>query len=262
MHIRQDIHVRQDMHIRHDIHVRHDMRFRHADTIWAAHPELSAGALYAPGVGPAADLDERIAEYTARALARLAESTEGQFPEVLAWRRTFTRIGLKPTQYRCASESLLRRLRKEGSLPRIHPVVDLCNALSVAYGIPVAALDADRIAGPLLEVRPARGDELYTTFGGDSEHPAPGEVTFVDSADRAHARRWTNRQSGHSAVGPHTSRILVVTEAMHDGGGTDTVPALLKSLTEELSTHWPTTPVSAVLTPSAPEFAFGTEDPR
>lgn len=90
-------------------------------------------------------------------------------------------MGLKPTQYRCASESLLRRLRKEGELPRIHPVVDLCNALSVAYGVPVAALDVDRISGPLLEVRHALGDEHYTTFGGDTEHPAPGEVTFVDS---------------------------------------------------------------------------------
>ncbi|MFJ2738659.1 B3/4 domain-containing protein [Streptomyces sp. NPDC087440] len=233
------------------------MRFRHADTIWSAHPELGAGALYASGVGPAADLGPRVAEYTGRARDRLAESTEGQFPEVLAWRRTFTRVGLKPTQYRCASESLLRRLRKEGSLPRIHPVVDLCNALSVAYGIPVAALDADRITGPLLEVRPAHGDELYTTFGGDTEHPAPGEVTFVDSGGRAHARRWTNRQSGHSAVGPGTTRILVVTEAMHEGGGTETVPALLKSLAEELSTHWPTDPVSAVLTAAAPEFTFG-----
>ncbi|GAA3491652.1 MULTISPECIES: B3/B4 domain-containing protein [Streptomyces] len=236
------------------------MRFRHADTIRAAHPELSAGALYASGVHPAADVGPRVAEYTARALDRLADSAEGQLPEVLAWRRTFSRLGLKPTQYRCASESLLRRLRKEGSLPRIHPVVDLCNALSVAYAIPVAALDADRVSGPLLEVRPARGDELYTTFGGDTEHPAPGEVTFVDSANRAHARRWTNRQSGHSAVGPHTTRILVVTEAMHEGGASETVPALLKSLTGELSTHWPTSPVSALLTAGAPEFAFGPPD--
>ena len=50
-------------------------------------------------------------------------------------------MGLKPTQYRCASESLLRRFRKEGSLPRLHPLVDLCNAVSMAYAIPVAVLD-------------------------------------------------------------------------------------------------------------------------
>lgn len=48
-------------------------------------------------------------------------------------------MGLEPTRCRCASEALLRRLRKDGSLPRIHPLVDLCNAISVAFAVPVAA---------------------------------------------------------------------------------------------------------------------------
>ncbi|GGX32936.1 hypothetical protein GCM10010297_63030 [Streptomyces malachitofuscus] len=234
------------------------MRFRHADTIWSDHPRLAAGALHATGIGPAADVGPRVAEYTARALTRLADATEGQFPEVLAWRRTFARMGLKPTQYRCASESLLRRLRKEGTLPRIHPVVDLCNAVSVAYAVPVAVLDADRITGPLLEVRHAHGDEEYTTFGGGTEHPAPGEVTYADSAGRAHARRWTNRQSGHSAVGEHTGRILVVAEAVHDGG-TDAVAAVVETIAAELTAHWRTDPVTDLLTSAAREFTFGDE---
>ncbi|MEU2927076.1 phenylalanine--tRNA ligase beta subunit-related protein [Streptomyces sp. NPDC007251] len=232
------------------------MRFRHADTIWATFPELASGALYATGVDARVDTGPRAAAYTARARDRLAGATEGEFPEVLAWRRTFSRLGVKPTQYRCASESLLRRLRKEGALPRIHPLVDLCNALSVAYGIPVAVLDVDRIAGPLLEVRPAAGDETYTAFGGGVEHPAPGEVTFVDSAGRAHARRWTHRQSGHSAVGEHTRRVLVVAEAMHDGGA-QTVLELLKAVEEEVAAHWGAVTEQAVLTRAAPDFVFG-----
>ncbi|WP_225637169.1 B3/B4 domain-containing protein [Streptomyces solaniscabiei] len=232
------------------------MRFRHADAIWSDHPELSAGALWTTGSGAAADVGPRVAEYTARAAARLAGAPESEFPEVWAWRRVFSRMGLKPTQYRCASESLLRRLRRTGELPRIHPVVDLCNAISVAHAVPLAVLDIDRIAGPLLEVRYARGDEHYTTFGGGIEHPRPGEVTLTDSAGRAHARRWTNRQSGHSAVGECTARILVVAEAMHDGG-TETVAELLKTVTRELATHWPSEPAAAILTSSAPTSTFG-----
>ncbi|MGW7526066.1 B3/B4 domain-containing protein [Streptomyces sp. NPDC054783] len=235
------------------------MRFRHADTIWATFPELASGALYATGVGPGVDTGPRAAEYTARARSRLAGTTEGEFPEVLAWRRAFSRLGVKPTQYRCASESLLRRLRKQGALPRIHPLVDLCNALSVAYAIPVAVLDVDRIAGPLLEVRPAGGDETYTAFGGGVERPAPGEVTFVDSAGRAHARRWTHRQSGHSSVGEQTRRVLVVAEAMHHGGA-EIVPELLKTVEEEVAAHWGAVGAvteSAVLTRPAPYFTFG-----
>lgn len=110
--------------------------------------------------------------------------------------------------------------------------------------------------GPLLEVRYAPGDEHYTTFGGGTEHPQPGEVTFTDSVGRVHARRWANRQSGYSAVGERTWRILVVTEAMHDGGA-EVVPELLNTVAEELAAHWPTDPAAAFLTPSAPEFVFG-----
>lgn len=229
---------------------------RHAEEVRAAHPGLAAGALHATGVDGTADVEARVAEYTSRALTRLADDPESRFPEVLAWRRAFARTGLRPTQYRCASESLLRRLRKEGSLPRIHPVVDLCNAVSVAYAVPIAVLDVDRISGPLLEVRPARGDEEYTAFDGRAEHPAPGEVTYADSAGRAHARRWTNRQSGHSAVRDGTRRILVVAEAMHEGG-TDTVARVLETLAEELGARRPVTPVTALLTDTAPEFTFG-----
>ncbi|MEU3441691.1 phenylalanine--tRNA ligase beta subunit-related protein [Streptomyces griseoincarnatus] len=232
------------------------MILRHAEEVRAAHPGLAAGALHATGVDGTADVEARVAEYTSRALARLSDDPESRFPEVLAWRRAFARTGLRPTQYRCASESLLRRLRKEGSLPRIHPVVDLCNAVSVAYAVPIAVLDVDWITGPLLEVRPARGDEEYTTFDGRTEHPAPGEVTYADSAGRAHARRWTNRQSGHSAVRDGTRRILVVAEAMHEGGA-DTVARVLETLAEELGARRPVTPVTALLTDTAPEFTFG-----
>lgn len=235
------------------------MRFRHTDAVRSDHPGLVAGALHTAGIDSAPDTGPSVAEYTARARARLTGAPEGQFPEVLAWRRAFTRMGLKPTQYRCASESLLRRLRKEGTLPRIHPVVDLCNAISVAYAVPVAVLDADRITGPLLEVRHARGGEEYTTFGGDLEHPAPGEVTYADSAGRAHARRWTNRQSGHSAVSDRTGRILVVAEALHDGA-TDTVAEVLETIARELTTHWRTTPQTALLTSAAREFTL-TDEP-
>jgi DNA/RNA-binding domain of Phe-tRNA-synthetase-like protein len=54
-------------------------------------------------------------------------------------------MGLKPTQYRCASEALLRRFRKDGSLPWIHPLVDVCKAASVAYATPIAMFDLDQV---------------------------------------------------------------------------------------------------------------------
>ncbi|MFC9251717.1 B3/B4 domain-containing protein [Amycolatopsis thailandensis] len=206
------------------------MRLQHHPDVRAEHPTLAVGTFETSGISPEMPVD--IAKFIARATRRLADGPESEFPEIQAWRRAFAKMGLKPTQYRCASESLLRRLRKEGSLPRIHPVIDLCNAVSVAYAIPVAVLDVAKISGSL-EVRHARGDEKYVTFAGTVEHPNPGEVIFADEDGQAHARRWTNRQSGHSAVSATTSDVLIVSEGLHATAAED-VRLLIEAIAGEL----------------------------
>ncbi|MFH7423123.1 phenylalanine--tRNA ligase beta subunit-related protein, partial [Pseudomonas syringae pv. tagetis] len=74
--------------------------------------------------------------------------------------------------------------------------------------------DLHRITGDLM-VREAIGDETYQGFSGDREHPAPGEVIFVDDAGNAHARRWAHRQSALSAISPASTQVLVVAEGHH-----------------------------------------------
>jgi DNA/RNA-binding domain of Phe-tRNA-synthetase-like protein len=209
------------------------------------------GVLYVDGITSAAEAGTD--RFHAIAKARLAAvAAESELPEIQAWRRAFAQLGLKPTQYRCASESLLRRFRKEGSLPALHPLVDLCNAISLAFAIPVAVLDAEKITGPL-EVRYATGHETYLTFAGETEHPAPGEVIFADQAGQAHARRWTNRQSGLSAVRDSTAAALIVAEALHDSAPAD-IAELVATLTTELRATWSLTPQTATLTAAAPRF--------
>jgi DNA/RNA-binding domain of Phe-tRNA-synthetase-like protein len=231
------------------------MHFSHHPAVWQDYAELVAGVLCVHGVRSDLPLEPLVARYEAQARERLAAAgSESDLAPVQAWRRVFARMGLKPTQYRCASESLLRRLRKEGELPRIHPVIDLCNALSVAFGLPVAALDSARIV-EWLQVRPASGSERYLSFGGEVEQPEPGEITFADAAGNAHARRWTHRQSGLSAVREDTRDVLVVIEGVH-AGAQDDVPRLLAALAEALQAGGCTPASSAVLSAAAPRFDF------
>src|SRR5215470_16531545 len=101
------------------------MHFSHADQIWQDFPELAAAALSVDGITPTAHVSDRVVAFSAAARAKLASGSESELPEIQAWRRAYGKMGLKPTQYRCASEALLRRFRKEGSLPAIHPLIDL-----------------------------------------------------------------------------------------------------------------------------------------
>jgi DNA/RNA-binding domain of Phe-tRNA-synthetase-like protein len=175
-------------------------------------------------------------------------------PEIQAWRRAFSRMGLKPTQYRCASESLLRRFRKERSLPEIHPVIDICNAVSLAFAIPIAVFDTDQVAEHI-QVRHAKGDETYEAFSGEIEHPEPREVVFADASDRAHARRWTNRQARTSAARPTTGSVLIVAEALHPSAAED-VPRLVAAVSDELAAIWGSPAKTAVLTGASSRFEF------
>jgi DNA/RNA-binding domain of Phe-tRNA-synthetase-like protein len=228
------------------------MYFQHAPDIWRDFPELAAGVMAVDGIDAGADVDLRVRHYLGIAHERLGGGPESALPEIQAWRRAFSTMGLKPTQYRCASEALLRRFRKEGELPRLHPLVDLCNAVSLAFAIPIAAIDAAKVEGGI-EVRRATGDERYQTFGGEIEHPEPGEVIFADDAGQAHARRWTNRQSGLSAVSRATGRVLIVSEAMHDTA-TEDVGRLVETLADEIGAVWRMQSRTAMLTPEDRRF--------
>lgn len=226
------------------------MEFSHAAPIWADFPELAAGAVFAAGIDAdghsAAVVSERIPAFYATARRRLAGcATEAGLPEIRAWRGAFARMGLKPTQYRCAAESLLRRFRREHCLPSIHPLVDLCNAVSLSYALPVAVFDTARVTGSL-QVRYAHGTECYLAFSGQAEHPDPGEVIFADSAGDAHARRWTHRQSALSAVSDRTSAVLIVAEGLHESAAAD-VASLLAALTAGLAAAWPSAAAATAL---------------
>jgi DNA/RNA-binding domain of Phe-tRNA-synthetase-like protein len=228
------------------------VHFGHSSELWADFPQLVPGVLFVDEISADVSVDRRVEELCAVAESRLASSSEGELPEIQAWRRAFSRMGLEPTRHRCAAEALLRRFRKEGLLPRIHPLVDLCNATSLAFAVPIAVFDVSEIAG-FLEVRHAAGDESYLSFSGEVESPEAREVIFADAAGRAHARRWTNRQSAYSAVREKTSAVLIVAEALHESAPAD-VQRLTAAIADDVTAVWRATPKTALLSRSSPRF--------
>ena len=199
-------------------------------------------------------------ELTERYRAQQVETAErlrvpiAEWPSIAAWRRVFSGFGAKPTQYRNAAESLLRRLDKQGEIPGIAMLVDLGNLVAIRYGLPVAVFDLDRIAPPIT-VRFASGDETFADLGSsESVHPEPGEVIFVDATGNVHARRWCWRQSAESAARPETRDVLITVEGHHEAAAAD-IDAALADLTGLLARFVPgcatTTAVVSADHPSA-----------
>jgi DNA/RNA-binding domain of Phe-tRNA-synthetase-like protein len=230
------------------------MHFRHSSKVWQQFPQLVAGLLVLDGIHPDVDVEDHLQPWYQKARERLIGKTESQLDEISAWRRAYSQMGLKPTQYRSAGEALLRRFRREDDLPRLHPLVDLCNVISLTFALPVAAFDLDQVDG-YLEVRHARGTEEYLAFSGEIEIPPADEIVFADASNRVHARRWTFRQSRRSVIMPETAQVLIVSEGLHGSAATD-IPALIDALAGEITAIWSPPTQRAILSAESPQMDF------
>jgi DNA/RNA-binding domain of Phe-tRNA-synthetase-like protein len=166
-----------------------------------------------------------------RTLQRIGATPLSQLESLAAWRRAFRAFGVDPTQYRSASEALLRRLIKKGSIPSINLLVDIGNLVSIRYALPVAVFERRAVQGTVT-VHVADGSERYSELGESAEdHPKPGEVVFSDETRLVIARRWCWRQSEPSAASAQTRSCLITVEAHHITGRRDIEAALYDLLT-------------------------------
>jgi DNA/RNA-binding domain of Phe-tRNA-synthetase-like protein len=120
------------------------------------------------------------------------------------WREVYRSFGANPRRTRVSVEALLRRSAQSG-LPRISPLVDIYNAISVMHCVPIGGEDLARYQGSA-RLHFANGDELFhTTSNGESvvEHPEPGEPVWSDDAGVT-CRRWNWRQTNRTAITDQT----------------------------------------------------------
>src|SRR3546814_1800668 len=129
------------------------------------------------------------------AVAGVADGPEWADAHLASWAEAYKAFGAKPNRTPCSVDALRKRVLKQGGLPAINAVVDVYNALSLRYAIPVGGEDLAAYAGsPRLVV--ADGSERFeTTAGGEAavSSPEPGEVVWRDDRGVT-CRRWNWRQ--------------------------------------------------------------------
>jgi DNA/RNA-binding domain of Phe-tRNA-synthetase-like protein len=230
--------------------------FQYDAQILARYPQIVGGAILAQDVTNGPTPANLLALYQAEqqlVLQRIGSTPLSQIESLAAWRRAFRGFGVDPTQYRSASEALLRRLTKKGDIPSINLLVDIGNLVSIRYGLPVAVFERRALQGAVT-VHFADGSERYSELGeSDEDHPEPGEVVFSDETKLVVARRWCWRQSEPSAAGAQTRECLITIEAHHATGRQD-IEAALHDLLALLKEYAGGTYTSAILDAQHPAF--------
>jgi len=132
-----------------------------------------------------------------------------------AWADTYTRFGAKPNRTPCSAQALRKRVLKDGTLPAINPVVDLYNAISLRYAVPVGGENLSAYVGvPRLTI--ADGTETFDTMSSGEpaiEHPLPGEVIWRDDIGVT-CRRWNWRQGTRTRLNGDERSMWFVLEAL------------------------------------------------
>lgn len=149
-------------------------------------------------------------------------------PCVTPYRDAFRLLGINPNRYACSIEALMDRIAKGKGLPMINPAVDLGNAISLKYRIPIGAHDIDSFIDndglsrgsedTGLEVRPACAEDRFRPFGAaedEFDDPELGEVVYV-SGHEVRTRRWTWRQSEAGKMTDATTSVLYPIDGFKD----------------------------------------------
>ena len=143
-----------------------------------------------------------------------------------AWRAAYRGFGAKPQRTPSSAEALARRIQGDGQLPAINAVVDLYNALSVRFAIPIGGENiAAYVGDPLL--KRATGHETFDTVKDGSpclETVPAGEVVWADEIGVT-CRRWNWRQGLRTRIDATTTRMWFVLERLEPMP----IPALLEA---------------------------------
>jgi len=187
------------------------MQFIIEDKVFDILPDVIFGAVVIREIdnqGNFPEINGLLTEAIEVARVRFQNIKPKEHPDILPYREAFQTLGINPNKFPCSIEALSTRIAKGGSLPDINPVVNLVNAFSLKYSLPMGAHDLDA-AEDDLEVRFSREGDRFIPFGETSpEEPDFNELVYA-RGDSIKTRKWIWRQSDLGKVGNTSKNIFL-----------------------------------------------------
>ncbi|MEG0291906.1 MAG: phenylalanine--tRNA ligase beta subunit-related protein [Anaerovoracaceae bacterium] len=141
----------------------------------------------------------------------VAEKWQGKNPRedgnIELYREAFKKLDINPNKYMCSIEALAKRVAKGNAIPTINPLVDLGNALSLKYFVPLGAHDISKME-ETIEIRYSNQDDSFVPFGEtEGEKIEKKEIVYVSGKD-VKTRMWIHRQGENGKITHEASDIF------------------------------------------------------
>lgn len=168
------------------------MKFKISEEVFEILPGVCFGVVVAKGV-ESREISSGLEEVARELEERYSGGRAKDIEEIAPYRDAFKKMGYNPNKFMPSIESLVGRVLKQKGIPSILPVVDLYNAISLKYLLPIGGHDMDSGTEDI-EVRLSTPGDLFTSFGSSAGEEIPqGEVIYSVGRE-VKTRRWIWRQ--------------------------------------------------------------------
>lgn len=158
------------------------------------------------------DLEKLLADSLTHAKDHLKADVFSENTVVQIYRKAYQQFKTKKGA-RSSIEALLKRVANDNPVSSISPLVDLYNAASLRFALPVGAEDIDRFEGNL-RLTITEGNDDFFLIGEDENKPTlPGELCYLD--DKGAVCRCLNWRDGErTMITDQTNNAFLVIEAL------------------------------------------------
>ena len=205
------------------------MLFYVTEKVFDKMPDVVFGLVSVKGVDNSRDYDfihTMLDESIASCEKYFEGKTVKQEKELQPYRNAFQSLGINPNKFMSSIEALLTRIAKKKGMPHINPVVDLGNAISLKYYLPVGAHDLNTMNGEFC-VRTATAEDTFLPFGAQETEAVDIDEVVYATGTKVRTRRWIWRQSEEGKIDPSTNELLFILD-----GFTDNLDAVLAARDE------------------------------
>ncbi|WP_432667024.1 phenylalanine--tRNA ligase beta subunit-related protein [Wukongibacter baidiensis] len=186
------------------------MKFKVYPELFEKMPDACFGVVVGYGIDNKIKNSE-IEEMLGDEMKSLRERLEGQnlkeYEYIVPYRDAFRGLGINPNKFMSSIEAMAKRIVKGSNLPAINPVVDLVNALSLKYVLPMGAHDIDALEDEIAVRFSVEGDTFIPLGSDEMENVEAGELVYADSK-RIRTRRWIWRQSNRGRITDDSKNIF------------------------------------------------------
>ena len=220
-------------------------------------PDLTIGMVVAKDVEnthPSKEIDDLLTQAVEEVKKNFVGDKAQEHPRVKPWRMAFSKLGISGSKFPSSIESMVRRILKGDPFPKINPLVDLYNSVSLRFLVPMGGHDLDTLEGNI-HLRFAEGWEPFTPMGGGETMIVPrGELVYRDDREVL-TRNWVWRQCEKDKATEKTKNIFIPIDVLGEVGR-ERADEIILELSRLIPKYLRGTVFSAILTSDKPSIEF------